>query len=423
MLQEGMAELIDEYQLYQMAQFIRGGTRERFLAGRWVGLPPFGYMDSGCQAPARLPCGRDLSPDAPYLCRHTGQLVFDDRPRERTNGAGRYTAVEVVELIAERYLELDEGCYRIARYLDENGYETARGRWSNNSVYDVLSNPAYGGTAHWALRKHEAAPGEETRFVEGAWQPIFDVETRSRIVRKLDANRYGPKPMGQPTRRKRVYVLSGITTCGHCGGTMAGETKGNGERYMVCSSKRHRGAVCDQRSVRASVLEDQIGLLLKQVEIPNEWRKLAEHFYKKSVEQVVHEQPAEAIERRLARAKRLFVEDELSWDEYLKMRDPLMARLQRSRATPAVPRGLEEARALLGDIGRVWDVAAPAQRAELVRRMLTHVVVLDDGIVEIQPSPDFERLFAIALHSMAIIQSRTRAEGEYGSGGPDLAVY
>jgi hypothetical protein len=74
---------------------------------------------------------------------------------------------------------------------------------------------------------------------------------------------------------KAVYPLRRIAVCDRCGRRLIGEghrvAGGELAGYTVCSTQRERHE-CEQRGVRSSVLEDQVGEWLATLEVPDDWK-------------------------------------------------------------------------------------------------------------------------------------------------------
>ncbi|HEY8317143.1 MAG TPA: recombinase family protein [Gaiellaceae bacterium] len=125
----------------------------------------------------------------------------------------------------------------IARSWNEAGLTTTSGHsWEPYAVRGVLTNPRYAGlvapprSSLTATSKHNLGLGD---LPVGRWEPLVTPETWAAAGDLLrdPARRSGP---GAPTR----WLLSGLATCGVCGGTMkAGAT--NGIYIYRCSESPH----------------------------------------------------------------------------------------------------------------------------------------------------------------------------------------
>ncbi|TDD98906.1 recombinase family protein [Jiangella asiatica] len=105
------------------------------------------------------------------------------------------------------------------------GHTTTWGRpWTPRAVRTVLANPRYA-----ALRSYR---GEVVG--EGAWPAIVDEELW-RLVQGI---------LSDPERRvspgtERTYLLTGLATCGVCGGLIRAGGLNHGNRTYRCASKSH----------------------------------------------------------------------------------------------------------------------------------------------------------------------------------------
>jgi site-specific DNA recombinase len=138
-----------------------------------------------------------------------GVWQFSNRPYgyERVDGKVRVVPVEaaVVREAYDRFLA-GETLYSIVDSLNKRGVATTTEKpWSISTLSARLSNPAYAG-----LRFYH---GEEV--AQGDWEPIVPRSTWEAFTvtksRRL-------KPQSWTNRAK--YLLSGIATCGVCGGRL-----------------------------------------------------------------------------------------------------------------------------------------------------------------------------------------------------------
>jgi DNA invertase Pin-like site-specific DNA recombinase len=417
MVEEGIYELFDEHQLETIKIFIRGGVKSRFEAGNWVGHPPYGLVDVGCRTSVGDFCSFDV--DDPNVCSHRGKLIPDERTRWRTSDGEGYSAADVIKLIFERYVHQQTGTCALVRWLNEYGYRTNNGPWTRGAVADVLSNPAYVGTSHWALRRDKKDDDRVQALRPDTFPALISSELWEGARRIAAGRAFAPKQERQPTRRKRKYPLRGVAVCAYCGGPMVGESKGNGQRYMVCSPKRTRLNNCVQPTVSAESLEDQIGDVLARVDMPENWRALAQHFFRQQIEPQSPSQSPAVLVQKLARIRDAYVTGDFTKDEWLDQRAAIIEKLQQAEMGLEVPKRLDEATALLAIVGEVWKIADLEHREQIVQRLFDTVIVRGREIVSVKPRPDFVELFAIdAVTQLGVRSEEDMAkEGEDGSGG------
>lgn len=111
----------------------------------------------------------------------------------------------------------------IAARLNARGARTTAGNpWRPTELRRLLQNPRHAG-----LKVHRGVV-----VGTGIWPPVIDEETH-RAVRAI---------LGDPARRKagppRRHLLSGLATCGACGGTIYGVSEPRGVIYY-CQTRKH----------------------------------------------------------------------------------------------------------------------------------------------------------------------------------------
>jgi hypothetical protein len=130
-----------------------------------------------------------------------------------------------------------------------------------------------------------------------------------------------PARAGSKSARVRAIV------CHRCDRRMFGEAH-DGVPYMACMTQRERHA-CDQRGVRSSVLEDQVGAWLATLRIPDDWQADIARL-QAGIARAVDEGPRvdrEKIAAQLGRLGDLYVDGAISREEYVGRRRALDASL------------------------------------------------------------------------------------------------
>ena len=223
-------------------QRIREAMQYKALRGEGLGRPPYGYR-----------IGKE------------GRL--EEVPQE----------AELVRLMFRLYLEDGMGVRGMARYLNQRGYRTRRGRnWSMVTLRDILRNRAYIGTYNrFGLRLPRNHP---PLIPPEAFRRAQDLmQSRSPLRRKADV---------QP------FLLSGLAHCVQCGNRMIGVTRRqtwrrkDGRRmrgtyrYYQCQSRTNQ-SICQYHTWRAADLEEVVGEQLRQqiqrsLELPADQRVSAQ---------------------------------------------------------------------------------------------------------------------------------------------------
>lgn len=148
---------------------------------------------------------------------------------------------------------------------------SGKGFWHRNSVYRILTNPAYYGKTFCYTQRQEkvnnkikviARPESEWVEIPKATPPIISESLFQRIKVKLEKNKKLSVRNG-----KSQYLIRGHTYCSRCGRKYFGYIKWHSKpegignrRYYHCIGKRKIQTPnrCDNRSYRADLLEASV---------------------------------------------------------------------------------------------------------------------------------------------------------------------
>ncbi len=171
------------------------GRRKKATAGGWLGgvVPPYGYVVEGRGAEARL------APD------ETPEPTF-----------GGMTRAHIVRWIYAQVAGGVQTATGVARHLTAIGLPTSTGRgsvWANEHIVRLIRRVVYRGV-------QERGAGNARSNLRGIETPcaaLVDADTWQRAADRLVANRRFSRP-----ESARDYLLRGLITCFHCGGTYTG---------------------------------------------------------------------------------------------------------------------------------------------------------------------------------------------------------
>jgi site-specific DNA recombinase len=247
--------MIAEYERAQIAERTRRGKRHRAKTG----------------------CVNVLS-GAPYGYRYV----------RKSDAAEAYYAVidsevEVVREVFELYAKELWSIGAIGRHLNQRGVPTrfGRGPWERSTIWAMLRNPAYQGTA--CFGKTERAPRQRIT------KPLREkggFSTRSSTSRERKAQEWIPVPVPalvsaetfgmvqerlaenkrlSARRTKTPTLLQGLLVCGQCGyglyRTSTKTTKRQVQYYRCLGSDRYRhlrGPACQCRPIRQDYLDELV---------------------------------------------------------------------------------------------------------------------------------------------------------------------
>jgi site-specific DNA recombinase len=220
---------------------------------------------------------------APYGYRYISKL--------EGGGVARYEVIleearvvrQMFEWVGRERCSIGEVCRRLQR----QGVPSAKGkeRWDRTTVWGILKNPAYRGTAEFgktragALRPRLRSPrgkpeqprrayslyASESGGVPIAVPALVSEELFASVAEQLAENRQ----RGRQRRRGARYLLQGLVVCQHCGYAFYGKpvspAASRGKRrytYYRCigtDGYRFGGQkVCTNKHVRTDVLEEAV---------------------------------------------------------------------------------------------------------------------------------------------------------------------
>ncbi len=205
---EAVLEGIAEYYSADLSQKITRGMRESALKCNNIG----GHVPLGYKIVDRKLA---INPDTAYIVQEAFELY--------ANG---------------------ESVANICRIFNSKGYRTAKGtEFNKNSFKSIFRNKRYIGI--YTYKDFEK---------EGGVPAIIDKDLFETVQKRLSEVAEAPAR----NKAKVDYLLSGKLFCGHCGGSMNGESgtskTGAVYNYYTCyTRKRHRS--CDKKSLKKDWIE------------------------------------------------------------------------------------------------------------------------------------------------------------------------
>ena len=400
--------MIAEYERAQILERSRRGKRHRARAGQISVLSgaPYGY----CYA------------------------------RKTDQAAAYYEIIEaeadVVRLVYERYTVHHMSIGAITRLLNERALPTRKrcSRWERSTVWAMLRNPAYKGTACFGktrlasrqritrrlrllggIATRESASHERPReeWIEIPVPAIVSEETFALAQERLERNK-----VLAPRRTITPSVVQGLVVCSKCGYALYRTSTRSSARtihYYRCLGSdgwRHRdGPVCDNRPVRQDLLDQVVWAeMIKLLEDPGLIQGELDRRLAAARTADPTQRREKALQRDLARLRKsmdrlltAYQEDLISLDE-LRRRMPALR--QQEQATRAELLSIEDqtgeraaylrlAETLAGFLTRLRSQAETLdveERQRIVRLLVKEVLVGDDTIVirhsiPLSPSP------------------------------------
>ena len=389
--------MIAEYERAQILERSRRGKRHRALQGV-----------------VNVLCG------APYGYRYI---------RKSDHAPASYAIIDaeaaVVRTVYEHYTARGLSIGAITRLLNDEGVPTRKriSRWERSTVWAMLRNPAYKGTACFNKTKvtkrqritrpirlrggiapRDSASHERPReeWIEIPVPAIITEETFALAAERLQANKdHAPRRTITPS------VVQGLVSCRKCGyGLYRTSTRTSARKiyYYRCLGSdawRHLGGpVCDSKPVRQDLLDELVWCeIVKLLENP----QLIQEELERRLAAARNAGPAkrreETLQRELARVQKsmerlmtAYQEELLSLDDLRRRTPELRKREQTSRAElNAIESQLADRAAYLrlaetvtGFLARLREAAKMLdvpERQRIVRLLVKEILVADDAIV------------------------------------------
>ena len=236
---ESVIEGINEYYSRNLAREVKKGLKENALKSLWCGgIPPLGY---------------DVD-------KQSRKLVINN-----------YEA-GAVKIIFEMFANCESYQTIISR-LNELGYKTkARlDKFGKNSLHEILKNKKYIGVFEFGkiTKKPSYDEGIKNHYVEtkncisieNGCPAIIDHQLWDKVQCRMRKNKHSIKA-------NVLYVLRSKMVCGKCGSSYIGSsTRSHGKMdyYYVCSGKKNKKTICDNRNVKKEVIEQLIIEEIKKI--------------------------------------------------------------------------------------------------------------------------------------------------------------
>jgi site-specific DNA recombinase len=225
-----------------------------------------------------------------HMAQQGGVNVLSGAPfgyryiRKSDTSAAYYEVIEaeagIVRMVFEIYTRQGLSINAIARLLNERqiATRTGKGRWERSTVWGMLRNPAYRGTACYGktelrprqrvtrpLRQRKALPSREVSGHERPRAEWIEVPVPALVSEEMFAlaqEQLEKNKRHSPRRTVEATLLQGMLVCEQCGYALYRTSTRTSERklnYYRCLGsdgyRRLSGPVCSNRPVRQDYLD------------------------------------------------------------------------------------------------------------------------------------------------------------------------
>jgi len=256
---------------------------------------------------------------------------------KKTKDKGAYYKVnedeaEIVRLIFSLYLKhgsTSEVVKELARRKIRN--RSGSIYWSKGTVHRILTNECYIGRAYY--NKQDKGIGKKRRVRDRSeWIPI-DVpkiidESTFQLVQEM-------LKFHKPSKRTRVYLLSGLIKCKNCGSNYIGLSSNRRNFYYRCGNFVKRFPLpknCNAKPVNALRIENAVVNAIKEAITKPEIilgyvRKLSMELAKKTANVMKEKKKIalvlESLRRKKAKLLDLYLNEAITKEEYLNKKEEI----------------------------------------------------------------------------------------------------
>jgi len=281
--------------------------------------------------------------------------------RKSDDAAARYeinhAEADIVRTVYDHYVGAGMSIGAITRLLNERGVPTRKqiSRWERTTVWAILRNPAYKGTA--CFGKTETAPRQRitrslrlrggvgardsahrerprSEWIEIAVPPIIAEDTFARAQELLTQNK-----LLAPRRTIAPSIVQGLVSCSKCGYALSRTSTRSSARnihYYRCLGSdawRHLGGpVCDNRPVRQDLLDHVVwNEVVRLLEDPDLIQRELDRRLAAARTSDPTRQREKALERELTRTRKAIDRLLTAYQEELLSLDELRRRMPELR--------------------------------------------------------------------------------------------
>ncbi len=384
----------DEAYANDIAAKAKDSINYRKSLGKTVGMPPFGTVrDNGYLVPS--PYGAWLLPDGSYRRGEVGQ----EPPVEGALWRGYY---DCARRVLEVYTENLKGRETVAYTMVDEGwaFRDRKGNprpFNKDDVRRITSNwPQYAGLSPKGKAKdfNPNLVDDPVGLLYDTGRQVFPLELLRKVA-EIHQKRGGIRRPPGSQKNAHPYALTRLLYCAHCEENAAAQnnpalrTRISGHDRNGQLRYRHAEGVkcgCQRKSVVIDVIEDDFARLIKLLTIKEEALPLMVDLALQAegggIDDADFEaQKAAAIakaKRRVENARFLFLEGDISQDEYLRRKEHNERQIAHweVRTTASEKAAIELAMCMnaLDNLAQLFDTADDEDKQQMARMLFEYVV-------------------------------------------------
>ncbi len=386
-----------EWYLDNLRNEITKGKKERARQGHWNGRLSYGYTTPKKLKAKLWDLGEAFKAGSIAEDEYSRLAGLYEDALDKAEGKVETAAVPCpvnARGVVFAFEQYSTGLYSdgdIAKMLVNAGYriDGVKGNTiiTKDAVEDMLKNRFYLGETSYGRK----VPGKKREWMPGIHEPLIDEDLFNSCL-QIRQNRAGSiRYHHGALATKRVYPLTTLLVCDHCGTALIGfQQHGKKSVYVDRHQKKNRSCSSVVKSIVADEAERVLDGVLAKVRLPKDWQdKIFDMFKAPDADDYeMIEKQRKSVEERLDRAKKLYVMGDISEDEYQKMKANLVRQLD---AMP-LPNGMttfdvKRTAELLDNLPAVLADSTSEEKKALYRALFKRVVVRDGQIRAIEPTP------------------------------------
>ena len=388
--------IIDEYYATDVSIRAKDSIRYRKTLGKTIGMPPFGTLrdDKGYLIPSNE--GAWLLPNGRFLAGVAGEEI-------PVSGAVWRSYYEAAHEILSLYANGDIGLDKIAYKMNDDGWAFRNRKGvprpiTGDDIRRVVANwSEYGGVvSDNKATSRKAYVSDEADFHLEANRAVFDIELLLKVATVRKERSLQPKNRGV-NRDVRHFALSGISYCAHCENlakthndlSLRSTLSGASNKIIIYRHKPGVRCGCVNRSVPLVEYEADFRRLLTLLTVDENAIELMTQLAIQFNSGIASEDNKENLEaqkneviarcnRRIEAAKHLYMDGDISRDEYLSIKDKNEREVLRWGAITTETEKLSMELAMcMSAIERVvdlWDSSNAEDRRGLAQNLFEYIV-------------------------------------------------